>query len=97
MNEALKSIGFQSTNRGIGCLVQQELNMWDQSHRHTLALARPLSLDTHTCASSQHSAGQSQSPWVHGGAASVGLGTDWSGKTNQTQLLLRGRISLDVV
>ncbi|KAM7367812.1 hypothetical protein PAMP_014087 [Pampus punctatissimus] len=37
MNEALKGISFQSINRGIGRIVQQELNMWDQSHKHTHA------------------------------------------------------------
>lgn len=49
MNEALKSIGFQSINRGIGCMVQQELNMWDQSQTHTLALPRSSSQETNVC------------------------------------------------
>ena len=46
MNEVLKSIGFQSINRGIGRLVQQELNMWDQSQACSLALPRSSSQDT---------------------------------------------------
>lgn len=49
MNEALKSIGFQSINRGIGCMVQQELNMWDQSQTHTLPLPRPSTRETNVC------------------------------------------------